>query len=332
MFIEDDDNTYVGIGGFFLGQTARYQMKQGIIMLDAFYYPTIKNFTGDFIAELPVGTGTLDFLLSRNTSIVGLPDWDDDLFSLSNMALAGYTHPIFSRADMKNTRVLSALVYAGGFFTQTSEKAFEVNADIPFSKNISFHTGLDYSTYINEKRDNYSEYSFVNLLLGNYDLEAKKMYLGYEGEFAVKVGNKNTTQEISTVIRYTDFPSQTIPYLSRAHFGGTYENCLYPGKILINYATIFPGIFGGLCDGNIKVQGLASFGKNSDGQTPVPELPLPLNLKLEKKFALDLGLDFPVSVGQKFTTGFSFLFDLDKKSYKPDINFYVSCKLNWLRF
>ena len=70
-------------------------------------------------------------------------------------------------------------------------------------------------------------------------------------------------QEISAVLRYTDFPSATIPFLSRAHFAGKTENCLYPGKILMNYSYILPGLLGGTADGNIKLQGLASFGKNS---------------------------------------------------------------------
>ena len=333
MFISDKDDTYVGFGGLFYGQTARLQMNQGIIILDAFYYPTIKNFTGDFVAEFPVGTGTLDLYLGRNNSLTGLPNYDGDLFSLSNIALTGFTQPILARGDMKSTKVLSALLYAGGIFTQQSENAFSVNSDIPFSKSLSFHTGLDFSTYVNEKRDNYSEISIVNLLLGNYDLDRKKMFLGYEGEFAFKAGNNSTTQEISTVIRYTDFPSETIPFMSRAHFAGTNENCLFPGKILLNYALIFPGVLGGLADGNISVQGLASFGKNSDGTTPVSEQSLPLNFNIEKKVALNLELDFPISLGQKITTGFSFLFDLNNTS-DPDMdtNFYISCKMNWLRF
>ena len=331
--ITDKDNVYLGIGAFMFGQTARLQMKQGILLLDAFYYPKIKNFTGDFVLELPVGAGTLDMYVARNTSLVGLPGYDKDLFSLTNIALAGYTHPIFARADMKKTNVLSALFYAGGIFNQQAQKAFAVNDNIPYTKNISFHTGLDYSSYVNEHHDSYTEFSIVNLLLGNYDFATKKTYLGYEGEFAFKTGTRTVTQEISTVIRYTDFPSATVPYLSRAHFGGKYENCQYPGKILLNYSYIFPGILQGLADGSVKLQGLASFGKNSDGTTPVPELALPMNLNLERKMALDLELDFPISQGQKLTGGFSMLFDLnDMKKFEPDMNFYIQCKMNWLRF
>ena len=330
-FVSDKDDVYLGVGGFFLGQTARLQMKQGIVMFDAFYYPKIKNFTGDFILEVPVGTGTFDLYIARNTSLVGLPGYDQDLFSLTNLALAGYTHPIIARGDMKKTNVLSALFYAGGIFNQQAEKAFAVNAPVPFTKNISFHTGLDYSSYINQRRDSYLEYSIVNLLLGNYDFATKKIYLGYEGEFALKTGNKSITQEISAVVRYTDFPASTVPYLSRAHFAGKYENCQYPGKILLNYSYIFPGILQGVADGSVKLQGLASFGKNSDGTTPAQTLPL--NINLEKKLALDFELDFPLAQGQKFTGGFSMLFDLnDMNKLEPEMNFYIQCKMNWLRF
>ena len=331
-FISDDDNTYVGFGGLFLAQTARLQMKQGLIVLDAFYYPKIKNFTGDFIAELPIGKGTLDLYLGRMTSLEGMPFHEKDMFSLTNMALAGYTHPIIMRGGIKDSKVLSALFYVGGTFSQRDDEAFEMNADIPYDKNISFHTGFDYSTYVDLSHNSYSKYSFVNLLLGNYDFDTKKVYLGYEGEFALTTGTNKVSSEVSAIIRYTDFPSATVPYFSRAHFAGQYENCLYPGKILLNYSYIYPGILGGLADGTIKVQGLASFGKNSDGLTPVPELALPLNFNIERKLGLDLELDFPISLGQKFACGCSFLFDFENGSKKPDINFFVSCKLNWLRF
>ncbi len=333
-FTSDKDHTYLGIGGFFLGQTSRLQMKQGFIILDAFYYPKMKNFTGDFAVELPLGTGTFDFYLGRSSSIsAGLPGYDKDLYSLTNIALAGYTYPLISRSGIKNTKVLSLLFYAGGIFNQQDQKAFAINADLPFSKSLTFHTGFDFSTWANQGRDSSAEYSFVNLLLGNFDFDTKKLNLGYEGEFSFKTGNKKMDQELSAVIRYTDFPSATIPFLSRAHFAGKTENCLYPGKILMNYSYIFPGILGGVAAGNIKLQGLASFGKNSDGTTPKQSDINFLNFKLEKKVALDLELDFPLAQGQKFTGGFSMLFDLDKKiKQKPDMTFYLACKMNWLRF
>ena len=101
----------------------------------------------------------------------------------------------------------------------------------------------------------------------------------------------------------------------------------------MNYSYILPGILQGVADGSVKIQGLASFGKNSDGTTPVPELALPMNLTLERKMALDLELDFPISQGQKLTGGFSMLFDLNNlKKWEPDMNFYIQCKMNWLRF
>ena len=333
-FVSDKDNTYLGIGGFFLGQTARTQMKQGIIMFDAFYYPKIKNFTGDFAMEIPLGTGTLDFYIGRSTSIsAGLPNYDKDLFSLTNIAVAGYTHPLIARGNMKSTRVLSLLFYAGGTFNQQATTAFSANADIPFTNAFTFHTGFDYSTWAKERHDFSTEYSFVNLLLGNFDFDEKKLNLGYEGEFTFKTSNKKMGQEISAVLRYTDFPSATIPFLSRAHFAGKTENCLYPGKILMNYSYILPGLLGGTADGNIKLQGLASFGKNSDGTTPEPSKVNFLNFKLEKKLALNFEIDFPLDQGQNFTGGFSMLFDLDKNlKQKPDMSFYLSCKMNWLRF
>ena len=102
----------------------------------------------------------------------------------------------------------------------------------------------------------------------------------------------------------------------------------------MNYSYIFPGFLEGYADAIVKMQGLLSFGKNSDG-TPTPEqfLPLPFNMNLEKKVALDFEASMPLGQGQKITSGLSMLFDLSNpKQLKPEMNFYVSCKMNWVRF
>ena len=327
------NESYFGLGGFFAGQTARTQTKTGLVFIDAFYYPAIKNFTGEFFAELPVGTGSLDFLVSRNTAIVGITDSqaNDELFTINNMALAGYSLPIYSRADMKNTKTLTYFLYAGGFFTQQDKKVFSLTDSIPFTKDISFHTGVDYSQNINLRHDNAIVFSLTNLLLGEYNFDIKKAFAGYEGELLLQASNGSSTHEISTVIRYTDFPSSTIPFLSRAHLNAQKENCNFPGKILLNYSYIMPGLFSGVMDVNIGIQTLASFGTNSDGTTA--KTGKPLNFKLDQKAALNLELAMPLAVGQKITAGLSLLFDLaDKNSSEPDFNFYISCKMNWLRF
>ena len=330
--VSDKENAYLGFGGFFVGQTARLQMNNGIIFFDAFYYPTLKNFTGEFVAEFPIGTGFLDLFISRDSSLIDFTDTANDskLFSMHNIALTGYTLPIYSRSDMKSTKSLSYLLFAGGVFNQQDKEAFALTADLPFTKDLYFHTGLDYSQFLWLKHDNNVEFSLVNLLLGSFNLDTNKFFAGYEGEFSVKASNKTTTHELSTVIRYTDFPSDSVPYLSRAHFSGIKENCNFPGKILLNYTYIMPGFLGGFMDANFGVQGLASFGKNSDGTTPQTDNPL--NFKMEKKLAMNLEMGLPLSVGQKISTGVSMLLDLDDvHDTEPVFNFYLSCKLNWLR-
>ena len=329
--LADKDDAYFGIGGFFVGQTARLQMTNGLILFDAFYYPTLNNITGEFVAEFPIGPSALDIFISRDTSLLSFTGSNDrEKFCIQNIALAGYSLPILYREDLKTTKSLSYFLYAGGVFSQQDEKAFSIIADLPFTKDISFNTGLDYSQFIWLKHDNNLEFSAANLLLGIFDLDTEKIYAGYEGEFLVKASNKTTTHEVSTIIRYADFPGTTIPFLSRAHFSGLKENCTFPGKLLVNYAYIMPGVLGGFVDGSFGVQAMASFGKNSDGTTP--DTQKPLNFYMEKRIALNTEMSLPLGVGQKFATGVSMLLDLnDISAINPDFKFYVSCKCNWLR-
>lgn len=328
--LSDKDDLYFGFGGFFIGQTARRQMHNGIMFLDAFYYPSLKNFTGEFLAEFPIGTSILDIFLGRDSALIGLNNSSDEKeFSMNNIALIGYTLPIYSRYNMKTTKSLSYLLYVSGIFTQKNETAFSLTADIPFTKNLSFHTGFDYSQLLWLKHDNSLEFSTVNLLLGTYDIDENKVYAGYEGEFQIQASNKSTSQKLSTVIRYTDFPSDTVPFFSRAHLAGIKENCNFPGKILMNYSYIIPGMFG-VMDGNFGVQALASFGKNSDGTSP--DTGNPLNFNLEKNLAFNLEAGLPLGLGQQFAAGLSVILNLDKVlDAEPLVNFYISCKLNWFR-
>ena len=328
--ISDKDKLYFGLGGFFMGQTARTQMRNGIMVFDLFYYPSIKNLTGEFLAEFTLGTSTLDLFLGRESSLINPEESKEDKeFSIHNLALVGYTLPLYSRSDFKSTKALSYLLYAGGIFNQQAEEAFAINADIPFTSDISFHTGIDYSQHLWLKHDNSLAFTAVNLLLGNYSFDLKKAFAGYEGEFAVRASNKTSSHELSTVIRYTDFPSATVPFLSRAHLAGINEDCNFPGKLLVNYSYIIPGILGGIFDGAFGAQALASFGNNSDGSTP--QTNNPLNFKLEEKLALNMELSIPLSVGQSLATGLSTVIYWADKDKEADFNFYLSCKLNWLR-
>ena len=328
--ISDKDNSYLGIGGIYYGQFPRLQMKNGILWLDAFYYPKLNNFTGEFLAEIPVGTSTIDLFIQRDQSQLGLSN-DKSNFIMNNRFFAGYTLPIISREEKLKATSLNFITYAGASLVQQNDKAFSLTDKIPFSKNLSFHTGLDYSQQINLLKDSYLTFSVVNLALGNYDIDTKKFGLGYEGEVFVQTGNSSSKQEISLVMRYTDFASKTIPEFSRAHFAGHQENCLFPGKIVLGYTYIMPGFVFGAADLNLFAQGMASFGKNSDGQTP--DTKLPLNFNLEQKINIGAEIGLPLSLGQKLAVGYSALIELKEGDVStPDTKFYVTIKMNWLRY
>ena len=328
--ISDKDNSYLGIGGVYAGMFPKLQMKQGILWFDAFYYPKLNNFTGEILAEIPVATGLLDLFISRNNILLTFTNENKD-FIMSNIGMLGYTVPILSRQEKNDTKTLNLITYAGFAMNQQSTQAFSITEKIPFTKQLEFQAGLDYSQNLTKKLNDKFDFSVVNLALGNYDFDKNKFQVGFEGDYSVKMGDDTYMQEAGLVLRYTDFASDTVTTFSRAHFNGHKENCLFPGKILFNYSYIMADALPDFADLSFNVQGMASFGKNSDGKTP--DTKNPLNFQIEKKFNLGMDLSVPLGVGQKIALGWTALFALeDGKVKSPDTSFYITCKLNWLRF
>ncbi len=324
-----NSENHVGIGGFFAGSLPRQQMKQGFIFFDAFYYPAINNFTGDFAMETPLFAGTLDFLIMRNSSLFDL-NTQKDTFSMQNSLFLGYTLPFYKRQMYTSSHSLDFITFAGGSLTQTSDKAFSLAEKISFEKALTFQTGLDYKQGINIIKDDWLEFDITNLAILTLDFSENKLYAGYEGEFTTCFRNNSLKQEAGIILRYTDFPSALAPYMSRAHFNGSKEDCLFPGKILLNYAITFPGLLAGMADGSLVLQGLASFGKNTaDGGTP--DTGKPLNFRMEEKLGIGAELSFPIGITQKIAVGYSGIYDFSKEHSGSDWKFYISCKMGWLR-
>ena len=327
--LEAPEKSYFGFGAMFAGLLPRYQMKQGLMYLDAVYYPTVKNFTGEFLIETPLFAGTLDLLVSRNSSLFEFPK-NKETFSMQNDLIAGYTLPVYSREQYTVGRQLAVLTYAGASLKQTSDHAFSVTESLPFTKQINFQAGLDYLQVMNLPRDNRLTFELTNLAVGTWDFDKNKLFAGYEGEFSFTTGTTAYTQETGLIVRYTDFPSNTTPSMSRAHFLGKTENCLFPGKVLLNYTYTMTNFIPGIADGSMSVLGMASFGKNSIDKT-TPDTGLPMNLRLEKKLNLGFEASFNAGAGQKIGIGYAALFDFTNNN-KTEWNFYVTAKLNWIRF
>ena len=328
--LESGSENHVGIGGFFAGSFPRQQMKQGFIFFDAFYYPGINNFSGDFAIETPLFAGTLDFLLTRNSSLFEL-NAPKDKFRMQNSAFLGYTLPFYKREMYTSSRSLDFVAFAGGSLTQTADKAFSLAEKLPYEKALSFQAGLDYKQGAYIIKDDQLGFDITNLAVFTFDFSKNKLFAGYEGEFSAAFGDNSFKQEAGIVLRYTDFPSAITPDMSRAHFNGSKEDCLFPGKILVNYTLSMPGLLAGMADINFVVQGLASFGKNTaDGGTP--DTGKPLNFRIEQKLGVGAELSFPLGITQKIAVGYSGLYDFSKEHPGSDWKVYVSCKMDWLRF
>ena len=327
---EDATNTFFGIGALYYGATPRLQMQQGIILAEAFYYPTMKNFTASFLSEIPTNFGLFDLCIARENSLTDLNS-SKDTFTISNLLYFGYTLPLLAREQYGKGQQLNLIAYTGANFSQKDSKAFAITEKIPFDKGLFFHAGLDYTQLISLARKDNLCFSLTNIATATWDFNKNKLFAGYEGEYSIKAKISDIQQQADLIIRYTDFPSANIPSMSRAHFNGKEENCLFPGKILLSYSYIIPDILSGVADANLIAQGLASFGKNhADGGTP--ETGNPLNFNLEKKLNFGIELNFKLGGTNKLAVGYAGLFDLGKSPDQGEFNFYVSCKLNWLRF
>ena len=129
--LSNGDTAYFGVGAFFIGTLPRLQMKQGYLYLDAFYFPEIKNYTGEFALITPLFGGSLDFLVSRNSINLNSQD-DSKQFSIQNRVLFGYTLPIISREQYSIAKELDFITYAGTTISQTDAKAFSVTDKIAY--------------------------------------------------------------------------------------------------------------------------------------------------------------------------------------------------------
>jgi len=327
--LSHESDSYIGIGAIYLGALPRLQMRQGIIALDAFYYPEINNLTGEFLAEIPLFAGTLDLFAGRDSSFLESTK-NKDKFSIQNTLVAGYSLPIISREQFISSKNLKFLGFVGAAFTQYDDKAFAINTNLPFSKQLVFQTGLEYIQSKRLIKDGSFSFAITNLALGSYNFDRKKLFAGYEGEYNFTLAQNNLKQEGSLIVRYSDFPAEELPFMSRAHFKGQGENCLFPGKILMSYSYIIPGLFSNMGDLNLVFQGLASFGKNTVDKG-TPETGKFLNLNLEKKLNAAAEICFNLGVEQKLSFGYAGLFDFTKPMSDAKWSFYISCKMNWLR-
>lgn len=319
---------HFGLGGLYYGSTSRLQMRQGLIIFDGFYYPSLNNFSADLVAEIPLGTTTIDTLIGRNFSTSGKKK--SKKFEETNIGVIGWTIPLNSQEQFMNYDELSLSTMCYGTIVRKDKNEFKINQKVDTKYNLSFQLGFNY--YENELLEKLDTTSFEADLfaIGTYDFDYKKVFAGFEGENAFKTTINNSSVETRINYRYTDFPSQTVPVMSRAHFSGFEENCEYPGKIVLEVNSLFPNFLGSGLDGKFFVQGMSSFGKNTVDFT-TPDNKLPFNLTLDKRLntGFELGL---ISVAQKIAVGFTWLTDFtDAKNPETDYKFYITCKINWIR-
>lgn len=323
------DDEYLGIGGIFVGQTPKVQMKQGILVADLFYYPKLKNITGNFISEIPFGTSLIDLFLSRSLltteSISG-----ENLFTETDVVTFGLTLPIISYTEHRNATNLNYLAYAGAIFTAAEEHAFNITDKVEYNSTLEFQTGFDFAKNIKTNRDRTIGFDITALALGNYNFNKNNLFAGFEGEVVVDFGTQHSKQEFDIVTRYTDFPAETNITFSRAHLASTTENCLYPGKLLLQYSLISPNFLNTQMDGSLFAQTLISFGKNTvDAITP--DSGLPLNITTSNILNLGAELALPIGNKQKLSFGGNILLDFANPEAEPKYKFFFGCKFNWIR-
>lgn len=323
------DDDYLGIGGIFAGLTPKVQMKQGVVIADLFYYPKLKNLTGDFISEIPVGTSLIDIYLSR--SLLTLENaLGENLFTETNVVTFGITLPIVGYSEHRNATNLNYLAYAGATFTAAEDHAFSLTDKVNYNSALEFQTGFDFAKNIKTNRDKTIGFDITALALGNYNFIRNKLFAGFESEIVIDSGTQHSRHEFDIVTRYTNFPADTNITFSRAHLASSTENCLYPGKVLLQYSFVSPNFMNMQMDGSLFAQTLVSFEKNTiDNITP--DSGLPFNITPSNILNLGAELALPIGNKQKISFGGNVLLDFANPDAEPEFKFFFSVKFNWIR-
>ena len=319
---------YFGIGYVFVAMTPRLQLAPGTILADIFYYPELENFSGDFLAEIPVGNTMLDLGVIRTLRNAVWAETKSDDFSERNMFIFGVTQPIIHTIQSLNEIDLAVFTSATMQLLRQDANPLKLNSDIAFTKSLDFQAGLDFIFSTANEVDQLRSLGITAFGNGLWDIEKNRFYLGAEFEANGHYEGSLFYYEASLRARYTDYPSSTVVSSSRANYSGFTLDCSYPGRIVPQLGVVIPDfLIAGL---NLKTYGemLFSFGKNTvDFETP--DSGNPLNFTMDNTFAAGLEL-FVKSGRHELGFGYNFIFDLKDCSYK-DSKLYLTLKYNWLR-
>ncbi|MCR5764606.1 MAG: hypothetical protein K6G09_01380 [Treponema sp.] len=326
--VKTGSKDYLGFGYFFLAMTPRLQLASGIIISDIFYYPDLKNFTGDLYAEIPLGNTLLDFGLMRTFQTSLWNKIDSDAFVEENEIILGLTQPIIHRIQHLDEIDLSLFTSARMQFTGEDVSPIAINSKLDYSKMLNFTAGLDFFYSKSNTCDQLRSLGFTAFGMGSWDIEKKRFFGGCEFESDFIYEGSLFNYEVAVRGRYTDYPADTFLTFSRANYSGFNLDCTYPGRLIPQASVIIPDfLIGGL---NLKVFGemLFSFGKNTiDFETP--DNGNPFNFTMDNTFAS--GMEIFVKAGrQELGFGYNFIFDLKDSTYK-DSKFYLLLKYNWIR-
>ena len=325
---KDNSESNWGVGYGIFCMTPKLQMQTGVIEAAATYFPDMNNIEGEFVASIPIGPMSLDFIAVRLLENIQKTDGSYRFVEINDV-LVGYTYPLIHRKQHHNEIDLSMLLY-GEFETgRTNDETYlSFDSDAPYLFTIDYFAGFDFLYTKQCKRSDVFELMATTLAMGTIDPVTGKSYVGFEGEVGLQYGSNLLKYETSVRGRYTDFPSESIPSQSRAHLPDARTDCSYPGRVVPRVGMVVPNFLNLGMNIELYAEKLFSFGKNSVDFT-TPDSGRPGNITFDN--IIVTGTELKMTMGRnKLAAGYTFKINTDEADIDYG-DFYLSVKYNWLR-
>ncbi|MCQ2576031.1 MAG: hypothetical protein MJ162_04735 [Treponema sp.] len=317
-----NDKSPFGAGFLLTAFTSRKQMNPGIFFMDAIYYFSMQNISGEGGIELPIGPAVLDIIAYR---ILSEPEAAGNyLFTENNNISVGYTLPLIYTADISTQNQLVLIGSLSGSLIRTAKNPNEVcSITSPMNNNL-FAEGQIGIEYCNKSRNpgSGSGHEIKTALFGTtyFDAKTGKFFFGGEGDFDWRNANNAMDYGFSLAARYTNYPADFTPTYSLVKLKGKHVDSSYSTIAVPQAYLTFNDFFGE--DFDIKLYTETALKYNpGDIQFDIFD-----NLGM-----VTLGIEGILDFGRSYIAcGYSFETDFSEKFISHDI--YISCRMNWFRF
>ena len=310
-----------GIGGIFTGITPKLQLSFGLVEADLFYYPQINNFTGDFTFAVPVNTAVIEGLISR---VLTSETEKSIKFKEINSAYTGITVPVVHKNFFNDSFIINFTTGLSGDYIRISNEYCGMTDPMD---STAIACGIGGFEFLYKKTDIYKKSnSFKTALmgLGLYNFTEKNYAFGAEAGFEYVRSADDISYGGKLDGRYMTGTCTNAP---------VYTSVKYNGKKVDNSYEIIavPQIFYGVNDFLFQGTVLRGYAETIIKAQPSAYSEISDNsLYFLRDFAA--GIEYGIYTDlETLSVGYSWKFNMETTSFDSG-NFYINCKINWIRF